>query len=106
MKFNLAVLLLTLLSGNALSETLIEHQGRTYRIEPDSTLHQIKVYSELDQKPYPTSLVIVLNRKDHTPWRIRLNLTETTRDSVVYTGLMPSKILVSGGIRFEIGSSK
>ena len=95
-----------LIAQLAHSETLIEHHGRRYRIEPVSELHQIKVYTELDQKPYPTSLVIVLNRKNHLPQKIRLNLSETTRESVVYSGLVPSQILISGGIRFEIGNGK
>jgi hypothetical protein len=100
------ILILLLFATLSHAETLIEYQGRKYRVEPNPELHQIKAYSEFNQKPYPTSLVLVLTQKNHLQKKIRLYLTETTRDSVVYSGLIPSKVLISGGIRFDIGDSK
>ncbi len=87
------------------ASTLIEHAGRKYRVETDPDLHRIRVVYDLDQKPYPSGLILVLRRANHLPRRIKLGLTETTRDSVVYSGLVPSNIRISGGITFEIGKS-
>ena len=84
---------------------LIEHEGRKYRVETDPDLHRIRVYYDLDQKPYPSGLILVLKRANHLPRRIKLGLTGTMRDTVVYSGLVPSNIRISGGITFEIGKS-
>ncbi|NDG84185.1 MAG: hypothetical protein EBX52_04000 [Proteobacteria bacterium] len=85
------------------SGVLIEKDGRKYRVETEPELHRIRVVYDLNQKPYPTGLVLVLKRKNHLPRRIKLGLSESTRDSVVYSGLVPSNIQISGGITFEIG---
>ena len=86
--------------------TIVEHAGRKYRVETDEDLHRVRVTSDLDQRPYPTGIVLVLSRKDRPPRKIKLGLTETTRDSVVYSGLVPSNILISGGVTFQIKETK
>jgi hypothetical protein len=86
--------------------TIVEHAGRKYRVETDEDLHRVRVYSDPDQKPYPTGIVLVLNRKDGPPRRIKLGISETTRDSVVYSGLVPSNVLISGGVTFQIKETK
>ncbi len=86
--------------------TIVEHKGRKYRIETDENLHRVRVFYDLDQKPYPTGIVLLLKRKDQPSRRIKLGLTETTRESVVYSGLVPSNVLISGGVSFQIKETR
>ena len=86
--------------------TLVEYQGTDYEIVNEEATHQIRVYTPAVVGPSRTKLMLTLKRKNFPTEHIHLQLTSVTPESLVYTGIVPARVLISGGIRFEIAPFK
>jgi hypothetical protein len=81
---------------------VIRDQGRQFEIVANPGLHQIKVYAAPLVGPPSNTLTVYLRSQSRNKRPLRLTLSEVTRDSWVYTGLIPSQVLIRGGVELEI----
>ena len=81
-----------------------EFMGKSYLILKDPELNLIKVTTDRINGPVRNELVLKV-RRDHLPPRhIHVRLSGTTPESMVYTGILPSRILWQGNLSIEIGT--
>ena len=85
---------------------IVDHDGLQFEVVTLPEQHQFQVFTPLDWADSHSRMTLKLRQKGRPTLKIKLNLNETTPESAVYSGLIPSGVLVSGGIRFEISSSK
>ena len=95
------------LAGEALhGGAIIQHEGEQFEVVALPETHQFHVYSPLDWAESHSKMTLKLKQKGRPTIKVSLQLNETTPDSAIYSGLIPSNILVTGGVRFEINGSK
>ncbi|MBU6153863.1 MAG: hypothetical protein KGP28_06135 [Bdellovibrionales bacterium] len=81
-----------------------EHEGRSYEILKDPGMNLLKVTTNHTPGPVRDELVLKI-KGNHLPLRhIHLRLSSTTPESMVYTGILPSGILLQGNLSFAISS--
>ena len=85
---------------------LIEHEGTQFEVVTLPEQHRFQVFTPLDWADSHSRMTLKLKQKGRPTLKVNLKLNETTPESAVYSGLIPSGVLVSGGIRFEISGSK
>lgn len=81
---------------------VIYDQGRQYEVVSNPGLHQINVYAAPLVGPPSGSLTVYLRSRGKPRNPVKLVLSETTRDSWVYSGLIPSWILIGAGVKIEV----
>jgi len=82
--------------------TLIEFQGKPYEVVSDPELHLVKVYTPNQVGPVPNELVLTIKRKSLPSRHVHLRLSSTTSETMIYTGMIPSRILLRGSLGFEL----
>jgi hypothetical protein len=81
---------------------VIVEKGRQYEIVANPGLHQIKVYAAPIVGPPSSTLTVYLRSRGRPRNPLKLVLSEVSRDSWTYSGLVPAGILISGGVRVEV----
>ena len=83
----------------------VEFQGRSYEILKDPNLKLVKVTTGNSMGPIRDELILKIRREHLPPRHIHLRLSSTTPESMVYTGILPSRILWRGSLTFELAKS-
>jgi hypothetical protein len=81
---------------------VIIEQGRQYEVVSNPGLHQIKVYAKPVLGPPDNTLTVYLRSRGKPRNPVKLVLSEVTRDSWVYSGLIPARILIGAGVRVDV----
>jgi hypothetical protein len=84
----------------------IEKNGRTYEIKTDEQTHQLQVSTAIREGTPPNELWIRIRKRDGIWDRLKVRLNQTTPEKYIYTGIIPSRIEVSGALRFEVEFTK
>jgi hypothetical protein len=81
---------------------VIVEKGRQYEVVANPGLHQIKVYAAPIVGPPSSTLTVYLRSRGRPRNPVKLVLSGISRDSWIYSGLIPAGILISGGVRVEV----
>jgi hypothetical protein len=84
----------------------IEFQGRSYEILRAPDLNLVRVTTDLQIGPVLDELVLKIKRGNLPPNHIHLHLSSTTPDKMIYTGIIPARILWQGNLTFELSTGK
>jgi hypothetical protein len=87
-------------------KTEIEFQGRSYQILKAPDLNLVKVTTDLKLGPVRDELILKVKRGNLPPNHIHLRLSSTTPEKMIYTGILPSRILWQGNLTFELSTGK
>jgi hypothetical protein len=85
---------------------ILQKNGSTYELVHAPESRSVKVYAETEMGKKGNQLVIYVRTSQDHLLPIRLNLSSTTPESAIYSGIIPSRIQVTGGMQFEIGKIK
>ncbi len=85
---------------------ILQKSGSTYELVHAPESRSVQVYAETEMGKKGNQLVIYIRTREDRRIPIRLNLRSTTPESVIYSGIIPSRIQVTGGMQFEIGKIK
>ena len=85
-------------------KTEIEFQGRSYEILKAPDLNLVKVTTDLQIGPIRDELVLKIKRGNLPSNHVHLRLSSTTPDKMIYTGILPARILWHGNLTFELST--
>ena len=83
---------------------MAEFMGKSYVILKDPDLNLIKVTTDRNSGPFRNELILKIKRDHLPPRHIHVRLSGTTPESMVYTGILPSRIHWQGNLSIEIGT--
>ena len=87
-------------------KTEIEFQGKTYAILKAPDLNLVRVTTDLQLGPVRDELILRVKRGNQPPNHIHLRLSSTTPEKMIYTGILPARILWQGNLTFELSTGK
>jgi|GEM_PF-4191878 len=98
----LGFLFLTAAVPTGTSQIRLEYQGREYLLKQDPSWKQIQLITAHSMGPVQEELILKIQRKHLPPQHIHLRVSSTTPDSMIYTGILPARIQIQGGMTFEL----
>jgi hypothetical protein len=87
-------------------KTKIEFQGRSYEILKAPDLNLVRVTTDLQIGPVMDELVLKIKRGNLASNHVHLRLSSTTPEKMIYTGIIPARILWQGNLTFELSTGK
>ncbi len=82
----------------------VEFMGKSYEIWKEPSLNVIKVTTDRINGPIRDELILKIKREHLPPRHIHVRLSGTTPESMIYTGILPSRVLWQGNLSIEIGT--